>query len=230
MPWDPVFHDYYFRALAKVADRYGDDESLYAVTLTLANFMSLEWHLPYRKQDKELWNQYEGFEQQIEKAWQTGIDRFAVLFANQQLVLEAFSWPIGIEDLGRAVIDYGAIQHPGRFTIQINQMVGRYDMINNESYGKLIEFKEEYGDGITIGIQNLKGWEYPSTREIQGSLEMCVYNYIQSGATYWELWYGDGANIETCRTLSQHITDAHSLGLDGYRSRLKDDGLYTPPK
>jgi len=230
LPWDSVFQDYYFRVLEKVADRYGDDESLYAVTLTLANFMSPEWHLPHQKEDRELWEQYEEYQKKIERAWQAGIDRFAVLFPNQQLVLEASSWPIGIEELGRAVIDYGATQHQGRFTIQINQMVGRYDMINNESYFKLIESKEKYGDDITIGIQNLKGWEYPSIREVQGSLEMAVYNFIQSGAEYWELWYGDGANIETCETLFQLIADAHSLGNNGYGSKLKDNGLYIPPK
>jgi len=230
LPWDSVFQKYYFRVLAAVADRYSDNESLYAVTLTLANFMSSEWHLPHQKQDRELWNQYEGYQQQIEEAWQIGIDQFAVLFPTKQLVLEASSWPIGNEALGRAVIDYGATKYPESFTIQINQMVGRYDMINNESYHKLIEFKEKYKDAITIGIQNLKGWEYPSIRETQGSMEMCVYNYIQSGATYWELWYGDGANIVTCETLSRLITDARSLGISIYRSRLQDADLYFPPK
>ena len=229
IPWDPVFRDYYFRILAAVAERYGDDDALYAVTLTMANFMSPEWHLPRQKQDLELWDQFDGYQIKIEEAWKVGIDQFAILFPDKQLVLEASSWPIGLKDIGGAIIDYGATSYPYRFTIQINQMVGRFDMRNNESYLKLIDYKEKYGIGLNIGIQNLKGWEYATTREIQGGMEMCVYNYIQSGAEYWELWYGDGANILTCETLLELITDASSLNLDGYRARLQNAGLYIPP-
>jgi len=229
LPWDAVFQKYYFRVLQEVARRYAGDDSLYALTLTLANFMSPEWHLPYQKSDREQWAEYAGYAESIVGAWETGIDRFAVLFPGKQLVLEASSWPIGDRDLGGAVIDYGATAYPERFSIQINHLIGRYDMLQNTSYRKLLDSRQKYGESLNIGIQNLKGWEYPAGREIQGSLEMSVYNYIQSGAEYWELWYGDGRNVATCQTLTGLITEANELGLEGYRQKLEREGQYYPP-
>lgn len=230
VPWDPIFHEYYFRALARVAQRYRNDANLYAVTLTLANFMSSEWHLPHQKDDREKWGQLEGYPEKIETAWKYAIDQFAKLFPDKQLVLEASSWPIGMKDIGSAVIDYGATEYSYRFTIQINQMVGRFDMRNSESYQKLLDFKDKYGVMINIGIQNLRGWEYPAGREAQGSMKMSVYNYLQSGADYWELWWGDGQNIATCEKLTSMISEAKALRLAGYRDKLKKEGEYYPPK
>jgi hypothetical protein len=230
LPWDPIFQKYYLRVIDEVGKRYGHDDSLHAVTLTMANFMSPEWHLPYQKSDRERWAEYDGYAEKIVKAWETGIDRFAEVFPGKQLVLEASSWPIGDSALGGAVIDYGATTYPQRFTIQINQLIGRYDMLQNKSYRKLLDYKAKHGANINIGIQNLKGWEYPSTRKAQGSLEMNVYNYLQSGAEYWELWYGDGQNITTCENLSKSVAEAKLMGLVAYRERLEEAGQYAPPE
>jgi len=224
LPWDSVFQEYYFSVLDEVSLRYASDDNLYALTLTLANFMSPEWHLPHQKADRGQWAEHERYTEKIGTAWEAGIDHFATIFPGKQLVLEASSWPIGDSTLGSAVIDYGATTHPERFTIQINQLIGRYDMLQNNSYRKLLDFKVKHGDSLNIGIQNLKGWEYSVAREVQGSMEMSVYNYVQSGAEYWELWYGDGQNVTTCENLTALISEVRVLGLEAYRDKLEERG------
>ncbi len=133
VPWDPVFESSYFDTLAKVAARYRDDGHFRAITLTVATFMSPEWHLPKSAEDLRRWRSLPDYAGKLEQAWIAGIDRFAVLFPAQYLVLEASSYPLGLKAVGDAVVRHGATRQPGRFAVQINQLSGRLDQIDQTS-------------------------------------------------------------------------------------------------
>lgn len=230
VPWDKVFQTYYFRMLEKVANRYKNNKAFRSMTLTVATFMGPEWHLPRSKRDREQWQSLEGFPLKLQQAWQEGIDRFATIFPNQVLVLEASSYPIGLKALGDSIVDYGARHYPGRFAVQMNQLTGKFDQSNNQSYRKIIDYKKKYGSDISIGFQNLKGWAFPKIREKQGSMEMTAYNFVQAGGDYWELWHGDGGNRETCKLLNDLGHEAASKGLEVFRQILVNQGQYKPSK
>ena len=212
IPWDPVFKTTYFNALNKLEERYGNDPYFIAIALTVSTFMSPEWHLPSSSKDMKQWAQIPDYKKKLETAWKDGIRRFASIFSKQQLILEASSYPLS-KKIGNAVVEMGVGEYPGRFTVQINQLMGRVDMIDRPPLDKLIVFKEKYGDNICIGIQNLRGWEHEKIAKEQGSMELSVYNFIQSGAVYWELWHGDGMNVETCKRLTDLIAKARLHGL-----------------
>jgi hypothetical protein len=226
VPWDPVFQASYFDMLAKVADHYRDDNHLRAVTLTVATFMSPEWHLPKSAEDRRRWQSLAGFPGKLEQAWKTGIDRFAELFPNQYLVLEASSYPVGLKQLGDAVVGHGATQHAGRFAVQINQLSGKRDQRMQPSYRKLLVYKQQYGSNILIGLQNVKGWGGEKLRQQQGSLAMTAYNFVQAGGDYWELWYHDGNSREICEELHNLLQDAAKLGFQGFKQKLINQGNY----
>ena len=228
VPWDPVFQANYFDALAKVAQRYRDDRHFRAVTLTVATFMSPEWHLPKSSDDLRQWQGLGDYPQRLEQTWEQGIDRFAAIFPNQILVLEASSNPLGLKQLGDAVVQHGVTRYAGRFAVQINQLNGKRDQAGQAGYRKLIDYKHKYGSDILIGLQNLKGWGGEKLQEQQGSLQMSAYNFIQAGADYWELWYHDGNSREICQVLANLQQDAAHLGLDGFKRKLIKAGEYQP--
>jgi len=227
VPWDPVFQTRYFDTLAKVAQHYRADKQFRAITLTVATFMSPEWHLPKSARDRQRWQELGGSIERLEKTWTAGIDRFAALFPDQYLVLEASSYPLGRKALGDAVIDHAATRYAGRFAVQINQLNGRRDQAGQMGYRKLLDYERRYPD-LVVGLQNLKGWGSERLREKQGSMQMTTYNFIQAGGDYWELWYHDGNSREICRDLANLQQDAARLGLDGFRKKLIKEGEYRP--
>jgi hypothetical protein len=228
IPWDPAYATHYFRLLEAVAERYGSVPNFRAVVLTVATFMSPEWHLPHSREDRKKWRELPGFPEKLEQAWKDGIDRFARLFPGQVLVLEASSYPVGLRTLGDSVVDHGATKHAGRFAVQINQLTGRFDQRDRPTYRKLIDYRRKYGSTLLIGLQNLKGFSSPRLREQQGSLEMTTYNFVQADGGYWELWFGDGKDRGTCEALDALRRDALRGGLDAYRERLQREGTYRP--
>lgn len=228
LPWDPIFQTSYYDMLAKVAERYRDDTSFRAITLTAATFMSPEWYLPKSAEDMRRWKRMAGYSDKLEQVWKTGIDRFAALFPAQFLVLEASSYPLGLKTVGDAVVHHGVSSNAGRFAVQINQLNGRFDQLEQPTYQKLLAYKKKYGPQIVIGLQNVKGWAYPKIREQQGSEDMTVYNFQQARGEYWELWYGDGKSKAVCELLYYLQQEAALLGLDGFKQKLIKDGDYLP--
>lgn len=226
VPWDPVFQSSYFDTLAKVADHYRDDRYFRAITLTVATFMSPEWHLPKSADDLRRWQGLPDYQAKLERAWIEGIDRFAALFPTQYLVLEASSYPLGLKALGDAVVEHGATRQAGRFAVQIDQLNGRLDQVNQATYRKLLEYKKRYGSDILIGLQNVKGWGGEKLREQQGSPQMTTYNFLQAGGDYWELWYHDGSSKEICEDLDNLLQAATKLGLEGFKQNLIKEGEY----
>jgi acetyl esterase/lipase len=228
LPWDAVYQSSYFDTLTKVAKRYGDDPQFRAITLTVATFMSPEWHLPRSPDDLRRWRGMGELTERLEQTWQAGMDRFAGLFPMQFLVLEASSYPLGLKELGDAVVRYGATRYAGRFAVQINQLQGKRDQAGQAGYMKLLDYKNQYGSDLLIGLQNLKGWGTEKLRKQQGSLEMSAYNFIQARGDYWELWYHDGNSLEICEFLANLQQEEAQLGLDGFKRELIKRGEYRP--
>lgn len=228
VPWDDHYQRYYYRLLEEVARRYGADPAFRAITVTVAAFMSAEWHLPRSTQDRQRWKAFAGFPERLERVWKDGIDRFATLFPKQMLVLHASSYPLGLKDLGDSVVDHGVTRYPERFAVQINQLMGRFDQMQRPTYRKLLDYRRRYGDRISIGLQNLSGWGFPQAAKEQGSLEMTAYNFAQAHGEYWELWYGDGKNLSTCQALRSHLEKVREKGLTASRRTLEDNNQYMP--
>ena len=226
VPWDPVFQASYFDTLARVAEHYWNDPQFRAVTLTVATFMSPEWHLPRSPDDMRQWQRLGKYPERLEHVWEQGIDRFARLFPNQFLVLEASSYPLGLKKLGDAVVQYGATRYAGRFAVQIDQLHGRQDQLDQPGYRKLLDYKKKYGANLLIGLQNLKGWGSERTRQQQGSLQMTTYNFIQAGGDYWELWFHDGKSRDLCQDLNSLEQLAASSGLMAFKQKLIEQGEY----
>jgi hypothetical protein len=224
LPWDPVYQTRYFDTLAKVAARYRDDPQFRAITLTVATFMSPEWHLPKSSDDLRRWRGLGGSTDRLEQTWETGINRFAELFPNQFLILEASGYPLGQKALGDAVVRHGATRYAGRFAVQVNQLHGRRDQAGQAGYLKLLDYRKQYGSDLLIGLQNLKGWGTARLRQQQGSLEMSTYNYLQAGGDYWELWFHDGNSREICEFLANLQQEAAQIGLDGFKRLLSERG------
>ncbi len=230
LPWDSIYQSSYFAALEQVAKRYGNDEHFRAISLTAATFMSPEWHLPHSKDDRRQWKKLGAFDGKLEAAWKQGIDRFAKLFPDQFLIVEASSYPAGDKVLGDSVIDYAAKNYAGRFVVQMNQLTGRYDQIDRPTYMKLLDYRNKYGSSVIIGLQNLKGWSYPKMKVQQGSEAMTAFNYLQAEGEYWELWYGDGMSKETTERLNNFLDQGRKLGLKKFKEKLISEGQYSPPE
>jgi len=228
IPWDPIYQQYYYRLLAEVARRYGADPAFRAIAVTAATFMSAEWHLPRSERDLKRWSQLGDYPKKLQQAWINGIDRFAALFPAQVLVLHASSYPIRLKEVGEAIVHHGATEYARRFAVQINQLMGRYDQRQRPTYRKLLEYRERYGDDITIGLQNLKGWTFPNSAKKQGSMEMSAYNFVQANGSYWELWYGDGKSPARCEALHRLRDEIRSVGIASFRSNLEAQGKYMP--
>ena len=229
LPWDSVYQSSYFSALEQVAKRYGSDEFFRAIALTVATFMSPEWHLPHSVDDRKEWKKLGAFDGKLKDAWKKGIARFSELFPLQFLIIEASSYPVGNKELGDSIIDYGAKNFLGRFVVQMNQLTGKFDQIDRPTYSKLLKYRKKYGPGIIIGLQNLKGWSFPGISKKQGSKEMTAFNYLQAEAEYWELWYGDGKSLETTEMLNYLLEQGRRIGPTKFKEKLISEDKYKPP-
>jgi len=59
---------------------------------------------------------------------------------------------------------------------------------------------------------------------------MSALNLVRADAKYWELWQGDGRDIETCRKATAAIDEARKLGYEKYKQKLIAGGLYRTPE
>ena len=199
LPWDKTYQIYFFRAVNELAQHYASDKKLIAVSMTIANFMSPELHLPRSKADIKQWQQHANYQHKIAQAWRISLDHFATMFPEQQLCVE-LSMPLNgmggeVEDM----IEYGIKHYPQRFTIQSDQLNGKHDNMNTFSYRTILKYKDQ----LHNGFQNVAGWRYPKSLKRQGSMEQTIKNYHRTGAEYLEVWFGDGESIEICSKLTK---------------------------
>jgi len=230
IPWDPFYKENLKRMFSTVFGRYKEDKHFIVANLTGANHMSSEWHLPKSPEDVAQWEANSpDYKDKIKDFWIEIIDFFAALLPDKRMSLSASSTPvIGMSEQADQIVEYGITHYPGQFMIQINQLHGNSDQITFDAFARLMRSK----DRITVGIQSLASIqaaiEGKSMR--QGSLEMSVYNFLQSGAVYWEVWDGDGADTATCKAITDQIKFAKGLGLQGYKAWLVSKGKYIDAK
>jgi acetyl esterase/lipase len=197
LPWDKTYQKYFFRAVDEVAKRYASDKKLIAVSMTVANFMSPEMHLPRSRADMKQWEKYPGYRQKIAAAWQTSLDHFAAAFPQQQLCVEITMPLAGMGKEVENMIEYGIKQYPTRFTIQSDQLHGKNDNSRQFSYRTILKYKDQ----LHNGFQNVAGWANKKSAQRQGSMEQAAQNYNRTGAEYLEIWHGDGYNEANCKKL-----------------------------
>src|SRR5699024_125205 len=115
LPWDQVYQGYYKRIMRKLADRYGDNENFVAITLTGANFVYGEIHLPKTDADIQQWEMYGNYQKRIEHVYNNLTDFYAETFPNQQFALH-ITLPIpGMQKHVKNIIEYGTRKYPERF-------------------------------------------------------------------------------------------------------------------
>jgi len=231
IPWDPFYKENLKRMFTTVFGRYRADKHFIVANLTGANHMSAEWHLP-RKSAEEV-AQWEAdspdYKEKIKDFWIEIIDFMAALLPDKRISLSASSNPVfGMEQQANAIIEYGIAHYPGQFMIQINQLDGKSDQRTFYAFARLMTSK----DRITVGIQSVAsvGSAMSGKNMDQGSLEMSVYNFLQSGASYWELWDNDGSDASVCKAITDQVRFAKGLGLQGYKTWLVSKGEYIDAK
>ena len=57
-------------------------------------------------------------------------------------------------------------------------------------------------------------------------MEMAALNVVHAGGEYWELWHGDGFNLETSSAVAKVWREAKEMGYDAYKKKLISEGKY----
>ncbi len=53
-----------------------------------------------------------------------------------------------------------------------------------------------------------------------------MLNVVHAEGEYWELWHGDGLNVETSAVVARAWEEGRRLGYDGYKKKLMSEGEY----
>jgi len=201
IPWDPVYKKYFKRAVEAFAKQYSNEKNVIAVTVTGANFMSPELHLPSTQEDLKNWQKLGDHEVLLEETWKEFISFFAKKFPNQLIGLELAKPMSGMEDEVERLIDYLIDEYPNRSFIQSNQLNGRDDNSQVFTYQLLSKYK----DGIVNGFQNVASFTGKKTNARQGSFEQTITNFKNTEAEYYEVWYGDGQDKELSKNIQKSL-------------------------
>lgn len=224
IPWDEIYLESFSRLIKKVGERYRNDQNFVAITLTGANYMYGEMHLPWRREDIQKWKTFGDYKSRIVEVYKRLLDAFVEIFPHQQICLHISPLhSIGTGAAVRTIVQYGVEKYPEQFTIQNCRLDGRSDNTKMFSYRVIMEFK----DKVHNGFQNVAGWK--SQPERQGSMEMTVLNFVRADAEYLELWDNDGADEELCARLYDMLKRAKDLGYERYKQELVISGKYKKP-
>ena len=223
VPWDPVFQRHFSRLIKTFGERYASDPHCVAVTLTCANYMSAEMHLPKSPEDMRRWTEVGLTSDKLLRVYCQYMDEWATAFRRQLICLH-MSKTTNLSDVSpnefvERVALYGLEKYPRRFALQNNGLNGRKENRGDPGH-PLFKFK----DRLLNGYQSLASFD--RTPERQGSIEMAALNFVHVDAEYWELWEADGMNAETCRKVQGAVDDARRLGYEGYRKKLIETGRY----
>jgi hypothetical protein len=226
IPWDPVYQKHFSRLIRKLGERYASDPHLVSVTLTCANFMSSEMHLPKTGQDVETWKTFGLTGAKLLSVYNQYTDEWAAAFPGQYLCLHmspSTSLPdLSADELAAAISAYAIERHPGKFALQRNTLMGRREMDARPGDPMF-----KYKDRLLVGYQSVSAFLHP---ERQGTIEMSALNFVHADAHYWELWHGDGRDTETCKKVAAAIEEARKLGYEKYKQKLIAAGLYRTPE
>jgi hypothetical protein len=226
VPWDPVYQKHFSRLIRKLGERYGSDPLLVSVTLTCANFMSPEMHLPRTAQDMEIWRKLGLTSDRLLAVYEKYMDEWAASFPGRFVCLHMSPSVLfadcTADEFACRIAQYAMEYHPGKFALQRDTLMGRREM---EVRPTDPMFK--YKDGLLIGYQSLSAFVYPQR---QGSIEMSALNFVRARAQYWELWQGDGRDTGTCSKVATAMEEARKLGYEKYKQKLIAAGLFRTPE
>lgn len=226
VPWDPVYQKHFSRLIRTLGARYASDPHCVGVTLTCANFMSGEMHLPKRPKDIESWRKAGLTGARLLAVYEKYMDEWAAAFPKQLVCLHmSNSAPLPdrtADEFSGGIVLYGMRKHPTQFALQNNALHGR-----KETEARPDDPILKYKDRLLNGYQSLASFRTPDR---QGSIEMAVLNFVRADAEYWELWKGDGADPGTCARITAVLNEAHNLGYDAYKQKLIRTGLYRRPQ
>ena len=223
VPWDPVFQRHFSRLIKAFGEHYASDSHCVAATLTCANYMSAEMHLPKSPEDMKQWAKVGFTTDKLLRVYCQYMDEWAAAFPRQLICLH-MSKTTNLSDMSdhefvERIVRYGLEKHPRQFALQNNGLNGRRENRDDPDH-PLYKFK----DRLLNGYQSVAS--FTTTPERQGSIEMSTLNFVRADAEYWELWEADGMSSETCRKVQAAVDEARGLGYDAYKKKLIETGRY----
>ncbi|MCX7014111.1 MAG: alpha/beta hydrolase-fold protein [Candidatus Sumerlaeota bacterium] len=223
VPWDPVFQRHFSRLIKVFGERYASDPQCVAVTLTCANYMSAEMHLPKSDADMKRWAEVGLTTDKLLHVYCQYMDEWAAAFPRQLICLH-MSKSTNLPDMSdnefvEKIVLYGLEKYPHQFALQNNGLNGRKENKDDPDH-PLSKFK----DRLLNGYQSVASFK--TTPERQGSIEMSALNFVRVDAEYWELWEADGMDADICRQVQAAVDEARRLGYDGYKKKLIETGKY----
>ena len=223
VPWDPVYQKHFSRLIRKLGERYAADPRCVGVTLTCANFMSGEMHLPKGPEDMPKWKQFGLTGERLLGVYRKYMDEWAAAFPGRLVCLHmSESAPLpdrSPDEFAEQIVLYGLEKHPRQFALQNCQLQGRKETEARPGNPIL-----KYKDRLVNGYQSLAS--FLTRPERQGSIEMAVLKFVRVDAEYWELWKADGSDVATCAKISAALEEARKLGYEAYKQKLIRRGLY----
>ncbi len=223
VPWDSVYQKHFSRLIRKLGERYAAGPLCVGVTLTCANFMSAEMHLPRSQEDARKWKEFGLTGERLLGVYRKYMDEWAAAFPGRLVCLHmSNSAPLpGLspDEFAEQIVLYGLAKHPQQFALQNNGLNGRKEAEARPGNPIL-----KYKDRLLNGYQSFAS--FLTTPQRQGSIEMAVLNFVRADAEYWELWKADGADAATCAKISAALDEARKLGYEAYKRKLIRTGQY----
>jgi hypothetical protein len=220
VPWDPIYQSHFSHVIQQVGQRYAADPLCVSVVLTCANFMGAEMHLPKKPEDRAKWNAMGDCEAKLLEVYKKYTDEWAKAFPKQAISLHLSQVLDLPSTFFERIVDYGVNKYPERFTIQNCQLTGRKEDTGLQSYDLI----QKYHDRAHHGFQSVAGFSHSGER--MGSIQMAVLNVVHAKGEYWELWHGDGLNVEISGAVDKAWQEARKLGYEAYKKKLIAEGSY----
>lgn len=221
VPWDPIYQAHFSRLIQQIGERYAADPLCVGVVLTCANFMGGEMHLPNSPEDLVKWNEMGNCEAKLLEVYKKYTDEWAKAFPKQAISLHLSQVLHLPSTFFERIVDYGLNKYPERFTIQNCQLTGRKEDTGLKSYDLIQKYRER----AHHGFQSVAGFSHSGER--MGSIQMAVLNVVHADGEYWELWHGDGLNVEISAAVDKAWQEAKQLGYNAYKKKLIAEGSYS---
>jgi hypothetical protein len=220
VPWDSIYQQNFSRVIAELGEKYASDPLCVSVVLTCANSLSAEMHLPKTREDLAKWKALGNYEEKLLEVYEKYTDEWAKAFPRQEISLHLSKVLDLPPQFCERVIDYGLGKYPDRFSIQNCQLTGRREDTGMMTYDLI----QKYRDRAHHGFQSLASLARQNAR--MGSIELAVLNVIHADGEYWELWHGDGLNVETSAAVARAWEQGKRLGYGAYKKKLISEGQY----
>jgi len=225
LPWDPIYQERFSALIRALGERYSGDPLCVSVALTCANFMSGEMHLPKRPEDMARWRSYGDFRGKLLEVYRKYTDEWARAFPTQEICLHLSPvLHLKPSELVEPVIEYGLARCGCRFAVQTCSLSGRREDAGKEAYDIILKYK----DRVHHGFQSVASFLTQPDR--MGSPEMAALNVVHAEGSFWELWRGDGMDVETMARVARVWEEARKMGYDAYKAKLIAEGAYRRPE